>query len=97
MSIQNKNAETVADAIFKKWFCQFGIPAQIHTDGGKEFVNKLATEMMEFLNVAPHQDVTSAPTMQFTSRSVQQNRIKILGIVCQQHGFKLETSFITKL
>jgi hypothetical protein len=30
-SIQNKNAETVADAIFKEWFCKFGIPAQIQT------------------------------------------------------------------
>jgi hypothetical protein len=51
-SIQNKNAETVADAIFKEWFCKFGIPAQIHTDGGKEFVYKLSAEMMELLNVA---------------------------------------------
>jgi Integrase zinc binding domain/Integrase core domain len=51
-SIQNKNAETVADTIFKEWFCKFGIPAQIHTDGGKEFVNKLSAEMMELMNVA---------------------------------------------
>ncbi len=50
-SIQNKNAETVADAIFKEWFCKFGIPAQIHTEGGKEFVNKLSAEMMELMNV----------------------------------------------
>ncbi len=51
-SIKNKNAETVADAIFKEWFCKFGIPAQIHTDGGKEFVNKLSAEMMELMNVS---------------------------------------------
>ncbi len=31
-AIQNKSAETVA--IFKEWFCKFGIPAQIHMDGG---------------------------------------------------------------
>jgi hypothetical protein len=49
--IQNKNAETVADAIFKEWFCKFGIPAQIHTDGGKEFVNKLSAEIMELMNL----------------------------------------------
>ncbi len=52
ISIQNKNAETVADAIFKEWFCKFGIPAQIHTDGGKEFVNKFSAEMMELMNVS---------------------------------------------
>jgi hypothetical protein len=51
-SIQNKNAKTVADAIFKEWFCKFGILAQIHTDGGKEFVNKLSARMMELMNVS---------------------------------------------
>ncbi len=51
-SIQNKNAKTVADTIFKEWFCKFGIPAQIHTDRGKEFVNKLSAEMMELMNVS---------------------------------------------
>ncbi len=34
-SIQNKNAEIVAEAIFKERFCKFGIPAQIHNDGRK--------------------------------------------------------------
>jgi hypothetical protein len=51
-SIQNQNAETVADAIFKEWLYKFRIPAQIHTDGGKEFVNKLSAEMMELMNVS---------------------------------------------
>jgi hypothetical protein len=43
--IANKEAETVADAIFKsfakfaKRFAKFGIPVQIHTGGGKEFIN----------------------------------------------------------
>jgi hypothetical protein len=36
-AITNKNAETIADAIFKEWFCKFGIPAQLHTDSRKEF------------------------------------------------------------
>jgi Integrase zinc binding domain/Integrase core domain len=51
-SIQNKNAETVADVIFKEWFCKFGIWVQIHTDAGKEFMNKLSAKMMELMNVA---------------------------------------------
>ena len=49
--VDNKDAETVARAIFDNWFCKFGIPAQIHTDGGKEFVNKLSAELFELLNV----------------------------------------------
>ncbi len=51
VSIPNKDAQTVAKAIFEQWFCKFGIPAQIHTDGGKEFVNKLMAELCELLNV----------------------------------------------
>jgi len=49
--VENKEAETVAKAIFSEWFCKFGIPAQIHTDGGKEFVNKLSRELFDLLNV----------------------------------------------
>jgi hypothetical protein len=35
-AMENKEAKTVAKAIYNKWFCKFGIPAQIHADGGKE-------------------------------------------------------------
>jgi hypothetical protein len=51
-AVENKEAETVAKAIFSEWFCKFGIPAQIHTDGGKEFVNKLSNELFTLLNVS---------------------------------------------
>jgi hypothetical protein len=30
---------------------KFRIPAQIHTDGGKEFVNKLSEELFQLLNI----------------------------------------------
>ncbi len=49
--VDNKDAETVAKAIFENWFCKFGIPAQLHTDGGKEFVNNLSAELFELLNL----------------------------------------------
>jgi hypothetical protein len=38
-AIPSKDAVMVADAIYRDWFLKFGIPAQIHTDGGKEFIN----------------------------------------------------------
>jgi transposase InsO family protein len=50
-AIANKEAETVADALHRDWFAKFGIPAQIHTDRGKEFVNKLSAELFQLLNV----------------------------------------------
>jgi hypothetical protein len=58
-AIENKEAETVAKAIFSEWFCKFGIPAQGHTDGRKEFVNKLSKELFDLLNVE-HTKMTPA-------------------------------------
>jgi len=51
MAIENKEAETVAKAIFSEWFCKLSITAQVHTDGGKEFVNKLSRVLFDELNV----------------------------------------------
>jgi hypothetical protein len=51
IEIDSKDVETVAKAIFENWFCKFGIPPQLHTDGGKEFVIKLSAELFELLNV----------------------------------------------
>jgi hypothetical protein len=48
-AIASKDAETVADAIYKDWFSKFRIPAQIHTGGGKEFVNKLSEDLRHSL------------------------------------------------
>jgi hypothetical protein len=50
-AIDKQEAETVADAIYRDWFVKFGIPALIHMDGGKEFVNKLSVELIQLLNV----------------------------------------------
>jgi hypothetical protein len=50
-AVENKKGETVAKAIFNEWFCKFSIPAQIHTDSGKEFVNKISNELFQLLNV----------------------------------------------
>jgi Integrase core domain len=58
-AVENKESETVAKAIFSEWFCKFGIPVQIHTDGRKEFVNKLSNELFTLLNVS-HTKTTPA-------------------------------------
>jgi hypothetical protein len=49
----------VAKIIFSEWFCKFSIPAQVHTDGGKEFVNKLSRKFFNLLN-AEHTKMTLA-------------------------------------
>jgi len=43
--IASKDAEMVADAIYRDWFLKFRIPAQVHTDSGKEFINKFSAEL----------------------------------------------------
>jgi hypothetical protein len=51
VAIPDKQAETVANEIFTNWICRFGSPIQIHSDGGKEFCNKLADELFELLGI----------------------------------------------
>jgi len=58
-AINSKDVERVADAIYRDWFSKYGIPAQIHTDGGKEFVKKLSEELFQLLNVS-HTKTSSA-------------------------------------
>jgi hypothetical protein len=60
-AITNKDAKTVVDIIYKEWFSKFGIPAQIHTDGGKEFVNKLSAELFQLLIVSHTKKLPAHP------------------------------------
>ena len=45
IAIPNKEATTVAQSIMDNWICHFGSPIQIHSDGGKKFVNKISAEL----------------------------------------------------
>ena len=46
VAIHNKEASLVAEAIFEKWFCRYGIPMDIVTDEGKEFCAKVSEALM---------------------------------------------------
>ena len=45
VAIPNKEVITVVDAVFTKWMCRYSYSAIIHTDMGKEFINKISTEL----------------------------------------------------
>ncbi len=47
----NKEAETVAHAIFSHWICRFKIPVEAITDQGKEFCNKLTDELFQLMEM----------------------------------------------
>jgi hypothetical protein len=57
--LPNKEANTVANAIFDKWYCHFGAPLDIVTDQGKEFCARLSDELFKrlgtnHLTTSPH-------------------------------------------
>jgi hypothetical protein len=47
--LPNKEANTIANAIFSKWFCHFGMPLDLITDQGKEFCMKLSNNLFKRL------------------------------------------------
>jgi transposase InsO family protein len=87
-AIADKKAETVADAIYKEWFSKFGIPAQIHTDDGKEYVNKLLAELFQLLN-ASHTKTSPAHPQYNAQVEVFNKAFKKPAIICEQHNFEL--------
>jgi hypothetical protein len=50
-AIPHKKAEAVSDMVFTKWILRYGCPSIIHTDGGTEFINKIAAELYEKLDI----------------------------------------------
>jgi hypothetical protein len=47
--LQNKEATTVAEAIFDKWICRFGAPLDLVTDQGKELCAKVSNDLLKRL------------------------------------------------
>ena len=50
-AIKNKEAATVAEAIFTEWVCRLGIPKEILSDQGKEFINATLKELCSLLEI----------------------------------------------
>ncbi len=59
--VQNKEAETAAAAIVSQRICRFSIPDKIFLDGGKEFANKLLTNICDYLNIAKNKITPAHP------------------------------------
>ena len=52
--IPNKEAITVAKALFDKWICKFGFYQQSVSDGGKEFDNEVLKELTKLMSSKHH-------------------------------------------
>ena len=51
VALPDKEAVTVASALFNRWICRFSIPEKICSDGGKEFCNKLSNELYSIMQI----------------------------------------------
>ena len=51
VAIPDKEALTVTSAIFSRWICRFGLPLEILSDCGKEFLNKMTEELYRLLEI----------------------------------------------
>ena len=49
--IPNKSAEQVANAIFSRWICRFGIPLKLTSDQGKEYRSQLFNGLCKLLEI----------------------------------------------
>ena len=51
VALPNKEAHTVAEALFNRWICRYGLPEEILSDGGKESCNDTVNLMLKIMNV----------------------------------------------
>jgi transposase InsO family protein len=78
VAIPNKEAETVADAVLTKWICRYGCPSIIHTDGGKEFINKIAAELYKKLDIKATHTAPAHPQCDSKAEVFNKSRVKFL-------------------
>ena len=50
--LRSANAPEIGDALFEHLFCRFGKPSRIHSDAGREFVNKALTSMFKLWGIS---------------------------------------------
>jgi hypothetical protein len=70
--IENKEAKSVAKALFEQWVCKFSVPKLLISDRGKEFCNTVIDELSTFLGV--ERRMTSAYHPQTNSAAESYNR-----------------------
>ena len=49
--INNKEAATISRVLVDNYFMTFGLPSSIHSDNGKEFVNRIIEQLMDRLQI----------------------------------------------
>ena len=66
ISIPNKQGIIVANALVKGIFCRHGIPKQVLSDQGKEFINNILSEVYKLLGINQLKICTYHPSLNGT-------------------------------
>jgi hypothetical protein len=81
-ALPNKEAATVAEAIFDKWICRFGTPFNLVTDQGTEFCAKLSKELFTSLGTAHLTTLSHHPQCNSQAEVANKTIAKYLSSFC---------------
>ena len=68
LPLVNKNAETVADALYNGYVSIHGAPVSLFSDNGKEFVNKIQRELAQKFMIKHHFTAPYSPASNMVER-----------------------------
>jgi len=78
VAIENKETETVANAIFVHWICRYGVPLEIVTDQGKEFVSHICQTLWDKLELIHNTTTPRHPQANSQAEVVNRSIIRYL-------------------
>ena len=78
VAIANKETETVANAIFVHWICRYGVPLEIVTDQGKEFVSNICQSLWDKLKLVHNTTTPRHPQANAQAEVVNRTIIRYL-------------------
>ncbi len=78
VAIENKETETVANAIFVHWICRYGVPLEIVTDQGKEFVSHVCQTLWDKLELIHNTTTPRHPQANSQAEVVNRSIIRYL-------------------
>jgi hypothetical protein len=83
--LRNKEGSTVCDALYKRWYCAFGVPYELQSDQGQEFTNDLLARIN--LRLAVGHRVTTPYYPQANGEAERFNRTlkNMIKIYADQH------------
>jgi hypothetical protein len=83
--ISSKEGEEVADAIYKSWYCVYGIPYELQSDQGPEFCNDILNRINERMTVAHRVTTPYYPNANGQVERFNQTLKKSLSMYAEKH------------